>query len=40
MRLITAFVRFVLTHVSTFELRIRFRKEAQRTRGQSRSHRN
>jgi hypothetical protein len=33
MRLLTAFVRFVLTHVSTFELRIRFRQERKRTRG-------
>jgi len=33
MSLITVFVRLVLTLVGTFELRMRFRKEAKRTRG-------
>ena len=37
MSLITVFVRFVLTLVGTFELRMRFRKEAKRARGKSAS---
>ena len=39
MSLITVFVRIVLALAGTFELRMRFRKEAKRTRGKSASHR-
>jgi hypothetical protein len=37
MSLVTVFVRLVLTLVGTFELRLRFRKEAKRTRDKSTS---